>query len=305
MKPDKKPKLVVIVGPTASGKTALAIKLAKQFKGEIVSADSRQIYRGMNIGTAKASPKERKQVKHHLLDLKNPNQTFSLAQYQKIAFQTIQSIVKKKHLPFLVGGTGLYINSVVYNWQIPKVKANHSLRAKLEFLVKKHGLSYAFKKLIDLDPEAAYIVDQKNPRRVLRALEVAITSGQPFTAQRKTGPPLYESLVLGIDVPSDALKHKIAKRTKQMVKSGLVQEVQKLIKKYGFRKVPFDAIGYREIISHLQGKISLDQAVKQINQHSWSFVRRQKNWFQRLPVAWVKSQQEANLVVKKFLHSTD
>ncbi len=296
------PKLVAIVGPTASGKTALAQKLAKTFRGEIVSADSRQLYRGMDIGTAKPSKKELKQIKHYLIDVKNPDQNYTLAQYQKDALRAIKPVLKRGKLPFLVGGTGLYVSAVVENWLIPKSRPNKQLRAKLMKDLQKHGLNYLFGKLTTLDPEAAYVVDPKNPRRVIRALEVSLTTKKPFTAQRLKGRPLFEVLLLGRKHSQKKLGKRIEQRIKLMVNQGLLSEVQRLVSKYGFRVKPFDAIGYREVIAYLKGQITLAEAINLITKNTWQFAKRQDTWFKRLPVVWVKSQKQAEQKVKEFLN---
>ena len=196
-----KNKLIVILGPTASGKTDLAIKLAKKYNGEVVSADSRQIYKGMDIGTAK--PLDLKGIAHWLLNIKKPNQDYTVAEYKKNAVKAIKNIQKRGKLAILAGGTGLYIKAVVENLNIPKVKANPLLRQKIEKEIEKRGLDYVFKKLIKLDPEAAYIVDPKNPRRVIRALEVCLLTKKPFSEQRKTGKALFDVLEIGISLPEE------------------------------------------------------------------------------------------------------
>jgi len=288
------PKLIVIVGPTASGKSDLAVKIAKKFNGEIVSADSRQIYRGMDIGTAKPSKKKLAAVKHRLINIRNPNQDYSVGQYKKDAVMAINKIINAGKLPVLVGGTGLYINAVVKNLEFPKVKENKKLRARLGEEIKNKGLDFVFKKLVRLDPEAAYIVDLKNPRRIVRALEVALTSGKPFSAQRKAGKPLYDVLEIGIDIPREKLKGKIAERIGWMVKDGLVEEVKKLVEKYGPNCKALDAIGYREIIDYLEGKISLAEAVGQINKNTRHYARRQMTWFRKSKKArWFKNPRQA------------
>ncbi|MFA4999098.1 MAG: tRNA (adenosine(37)-N6)-dimethylallyltransferase MiaA, partial [Candidatus Paceibacterota bacterium] len=185
-------KLIVILGPTASGKTSLSLKLAKKFNGEIISADSRQAYRGLDIGTAKPTKKQLKQVKHYLVDIKNPNQHYTVGQYKRDAIKAINRIIKSGKVPFLVGGTGLYIKSLTDNLEIPEVKPDWKLRNKLESEIKSKGLKSVYNKLIKMDPEAAYIIDKNNPRRVIRALEIAIKTKKPFSQQRKKGKPLFD-----------------------------------------------------------------------------------------------------------------
>ena len=295
-----KPKVIVIVGPTASGKSALAVEVARRFNGEIVSADSRQVYRGMDIGTAKPSRKDMDVVRHHLIDIKNPNQNYTAGQYKKDAIKAIDKIIKSGKIPILVGGTGLYIDAVVKNLEFPKVKENKKLRARLEREIKERGLDLVFKKLVDLDPEAAYIVDPKNPRRVIRALEVALVSGRPFSAQRKIGKPLYETLEIGLNPAQSILRERITERIKQMVKDGLVDEVRGLVKKYGLSCKAFDAIDYREIVDYLKGKVDLAEAVGQMDKNTWHYAKRQMTWFKRNKnIKWVKNSREALSLVRK------
>jgi len=297
-----KPKVIVIVGPTASGKTALSLALAKKFNGEIISADSRQIYRGMDLGTAKATPKERKEIKHYLIDIKNPDQDYSVGQFKKDAIKATGQILKKGKLPIVVGGTGLYISALVNNLEFPKVKEDKKLRAKLEAEIKKYGLAYLFDKLIKLDPEALYIVDPKNPRRVVRALEVALISGKPFTALRKKGKPLFDFLLIGLNPPVEVLKKRIAGRIREMTKDGLVKELKGLVKKYGYKAKPFDAIGYREIIDYLNGKISLEEAINTISQNTLLYAKRQMTWFKRdKRIKWLENYEEADKLIKNWL----
>ncbi len=322
-------KIVAIVGPTASGKTALAIRLAKKYNGEIVSADSRQIYRGMDIGTAKPlrqnteyriQKKEYKKkkkegqsedyisggIRHHLLDIKNPDEDYSVADYKRDATRAIDAILKRGKLPILAGGTGLYVKAVIDNLTIPEVKADPRLRKRLETEIKKEGLPAVFQKLIALDPEAAHIVDPKNPRRVIRALEIAVATKKPFSETRKSGPPLYDAVHIGIFPGKEVLEKRIKKRTREMFgngparadfskkkSGGLVKEVKSLVKKYGSRCKTFDGIGYREVIDYLDGKISPGEAEKLINKNTVAYAKRQMTWFKKdKRIRWVKDQKD-------------
>ncbi len=295
-------KLIVILGPTASGKSELAVKLAKKFKGEIVSADSRQVYKGMDIGTAKPTKKEREEILHYLIDIKNPNQIYTVWQYKKEAIKAINKIIKKGKSPFLVGGTGLYLKSVIENLEIPRVKPDWKLRKSLELKIKTRGLKSLYDELIKIDPEAAYIMDSQNPRRIIRALEVAIKTKKPFSQQRKKGKPLYDVLEIGLSLPEEKLKEKIEKRTNKMMKTGLVKEVKNLIKIYDKNLPTFDAIGYREIIDYLNKKVSLAEAIKKIEKNTWHFAKRQMTWFKKDKIIiWVKNQKETEKLVRAFL----
>lgn len=292
-------KLIVIVGATASGKTDLAIKLAKKYNGEVVSADSRQIYKGMDVGTAK--PLDLEGIPHWLLNIKNPNQQYTVAEFKRDAVKGIKNIQKRGKLPILCGGTGLYIKAVVDNLNIPKVKANPLLRTKIEKEIEKHGLEHAFKKLVKLDPEAAYIVDPKNPRRVIRALEITLLTKKPFSRQRKSGKPIFDVLQIGISLLNEKLKQRINQRVDLMIKNGLVEEVKKLFEKYKNQQA-FDAIGYREIIEYLNGKTTLKEATEKIKINTWHFAKRQMTWFKKdKKINWVKNQEEITALIDKFL----
>ena len=324
------PKVIVIVGPTASGKSTLGIKLAQKYNGEIISADSRQIYREMNVGTAKpirdhANTKRINAnksrignvglarnshtlafylhgVPHHLLDIKNPNEEYSVAEYKKEAIDRIFEIIRRKKLPIIVGGTGLYIKAVADNLKIPEVKANPKLRAELELELKEKGIEHLYSKLLKLDPEAAYIIDPKNPRRVIRALEITIESQKPYSAQRQKGEPLFDALKIGLGIPKTKLKRKLEIRVDQMVQNGLVEEVQQLIRRYPLDTPAFEAIGYRELIAYFKLKKSLKDAIEEIKQNTWLYAKRQMTWFRAdKEIKWIKNQTEAFRLVKKFL----
>jgi len=296
------PKIIAIVGPTASGKTALSVALAQKYHGEIVSADSRQIYRGMDIGTAKPPVSERGGIPHYLFDIKDPNEEYTVADYKHDAVLAIQDILNKKKLPILVGGTGLYIDAVLDNLDIPKIKADPELRAKIEKDIAENGLAAVVKKLVDRDPEAAYIVDPKNPRRVVRALEVAILTGEPFTAQRKKNEPLFDALKIGMNLPPETLRERIDLRIDRMMQDGLVSEVETLVKKYGKSCVAFDAIGYREIVNYLDGISSLEQAADIMKHNTWHYAKRQMTWFRKdKNIQWIAKPEEAERIAEEFL----
>ncbi len=310
------PRVIVILGPTASGKSDLAIKLAKKFDGEIISADSRQIYRSLNIGSGKITKKEMQGIPHHLIDIKNPNQDYTVAEYKRDCLKVIKKVLHKNKLPILIGGTGLYIKAVIDNLEIPEVKPNPDLRKKLEKELKEKGLNYLYEKLIKLDPEAAHIIDKYNPRRVIRALEITLQTKKPFSAQRKQGEKLFNALQIGINVPSEKLKERIEKRVNQMVKKGLVREVENLLKKYPAELPVFDAIGYREIINYLKDTdkyglklINTDISINQLNQYksanlkevielikknTWQYAKRQMTWFKKdKEIHWIRNKREA------------
>ena len=306
---EKRNKLIVITGPTAAGKTALAIKLAKKFRGEIISADSRQIYRGMNIGTAKPAKSELKSVRHHLIDIKNPNQSYTLAHFQHDAQKLIKLIQRRNHIPFLVGGTPFYINAIINNLAIPEVKPNPALRRKLEKLSAEKLFTILKKK----DPRRAQTIDPQNKRRLIRALEIIEVLGKvPSSGVGRVPDVSSEALakgegrersllVLGLKKSDSELRRAISRRTDAMFRAGLVGEVKNLIRRYGRRKLFSGTIGYREVLGYLDGKSTLRQAHEQIKTHTWQYTRRQMTWFRKLPIHWVSSQTQAETEVTQFL----
>lgn len=270
-------KLIVILGPTASGKSDLAIKLAKKFNGEIVSADSRQIYQEMDIGTNKLTQKQMSGIKHYLIDLIKPDQEFTLTQYKRLAIKAIKDIQKRGQLPFLVGGTGLYIQTVVDNLQIPRAKPDKKLRNKLEKLSNQELLQ----QLKKIDPLTAATIDLNNKRRLIRALEVCLKTKKPFSQQRKKGQPLFDVCQIGLKLNKKTLERRINQRVEQMFKMGLIKETKKLAKKYSLDRPAMSGIGYQEINQYLQGKINLRQAKALIKQHTRQYARRQMTWFKK------------------------
>ena len=297
-----KSKIIAIVGPTASGKTALGIALAQKFDGEIVSADSRQVYRDMDICTAKPTGAEQGGIPHHLMNIKDPGENYTVAEYKRDAIAAIEDIIARDKIPFLVGGTGLYIRAVLENLDIPEVAANRELRAEIEAEIMRDGLATVFKKLVALDPEAVHEIDSKNPRRVVRALEVAIASGKSFTAQRTKSESPFDAFVLGIDLPPKIVRERINQRVDAMINGGLVNEASMLIKKYGRTPVAFDTIGLREVINYLNGNGSLEETAAAIKINTWHYAKRQMTWFKKYgSVQWVSSETEAVSYVYDFL----
>jgi tRNA dimethylallyltransferase len=278
--PDTLSPLVVILGPTAVGKTEIALRIAERCGGEIVSADSRLFYRGMDIGTAKPSLQERKRVPHHLIDVTDPDQTWSLPIFQNAALQAIQEIQQRGRLPFLVGGTGQYIRSVSEGWLPPVMQPNNRLRQILEEWTNEIGVLGLHQRLAVLDPQAADIIDPQNLRRTIRALEVILTTGNRFSAQRKRQVPPYSLLLIGLNRPREELYRRIDDRIDSMVASGFEEEVRSLLAEGYSPDLPaFSAIGYREMLAFIEGKILLTEAVLQMKRLTRQFVRRQANWF--------------------------
>jgi len=270
------PDLVVIVGPTVVGKTALAIELAQRFDGEIVSADSRQIYRGMDIGTAKPTRDEQACARHHLIDSVNPDEFYTLARYQADAYAAIDNILGRGKQPFLVGGTGLYVRAVVEGLRIPRVPPNNELRAQLE---AQDGLAL-YERLRALDPDAAARIDPRNVRRTIRALEVCLTTGARFSELGRADPPPYRITQIGLTMSRPALYARIDARVDRMMAVGLLAEVEKLVAQgYGWELPSMSGLGYRQIGQYLRGQVSLDEAVATIKRATRDFARRQYAWF--------------------------
>ena len=277
------PPLIVLLGPTAVGKTELSLRLCEAFNGEVVGADSRQIYRFMDIGTAKPSLAERQRVRHHLIDIRDPNQTLTLAEYQQLAYQTIDAIHQRGRIPFLVGGTALYIRAVVQGLRIPEVPPDPALRAKLEAELAQTGVGALFQRLQTLDPATAAVIDAQNPRRVLRALEIVLLTGKSKVELEGAFPPAYRILQIGLDRPRDELYQRIDQRVDAMIAHGLVAETQWLLAAGYQPPLPsISSLGYREIIAHLAGEITLATAVERIKHETHRFVRHQYTSFRKM-----------------------
>jgi len=273
-------RLVAIVGPTAIGKSRLALRLARTFGGEIVNADSRQVYRYMDTGTAKPTPEELALVPHHLINITNPDESFSLAQYQELAYRAINDIHQRRKLPLLEGGSGLYVWTVVEGWQIPRVPPRPELRKKLEAKAAAIGAEKLYQELVAIDPAAAQKIDPRNVRRVIRALEVYEQTSTPFSQlQRKQAPP-FASLIIGLTCDRAELYRRIDERVDRIMAQGLVREVEKLVKMgYDFTLSAMSTIGYKQIGMHLRGELSLEEAVQQVKYETHRFVRHQYAWF--------------------------
>jgi tRNA dimethylallyltransferase len=276
--------LVVLLGPTAVGKTELSLRLCEQFGGEVVSADSRQIYCGMDIGTAKATPAEQARVPHHMLDLRAPDQVLTVAEYQQLAYAAIDKIHRRGRVPFLVGGSALYVRAVTAGLRIPEVPPDPALRAQLEEELARDGLAPLVARLQQIDAATAAQIDLRNPRRVLRALEIVLITGQPKVALEGAAPPPYRMLQLALTRERGALHRRIDARVEQMVAEGLVEETKRLLAAGYAPTLPaMTSLGYREIISYLEGSMTLDQAVERIQIETHRFVRHQMTWFRKLP----------------------
>jgi tRNA dimethylallyltransferase len=278
-------KLIVILGPTASGKTDLSIKLAKKFNGEVISADSRQIYKGMDIGSGKITKKEAKGVPHYLLDVANPKQRFSVSQYQKLALKAVKNIYRKGKLPFLVGGTGFYIQSIVDGIVVPDVKPDWKLRQKLEKLTTEQ----MFEELKKIDPKRAHSIDRNNTRRLIRALEIVLTTKKPV--QNLKTKHNFDTLQIGIAKSSEESKTLIHKRLiKRLKNKAMINEVKKLRKSgLSWKRLEEFGLEYRFVAQYLQNKITYQEMVDKIQIESEHYAKRQMTWFKRdKKIHWVQ-----------------
>lgn len=283
------PPLIVLAGPTAAGKTELSLRLCERIGGEVVSADSRQIYRGMDIGTAKATPAEQARVPHHLLDLRDPDQVLTLAEYQRLAYAAIDDIHRRGRVPCLVGGSALYLRAVTAGLRIPQAAPDLALRTRLEAQLADQGLASLVAELQRIDPLTAAQIDLRNPRRVLRALEIMVTTGQSKVALEGAEPPPYHMLQFVLTRERGVLHQRIDQRVEQMVAAGLIAETQRLLDKGYDPALPaMTSLGYREMIAYLAGQMNLAQAIERIQIETHRFVRHQTTWFRKLPeMKWV------------------
>ncbi len=287
---------MVILGPTAVGKSALAIRLAERLPdgGEIVSADSRLFYRGMDIGTAKPSPADRARVPHHLIDVAEPNEPWTLARFQQAAFAAIDAIQARGRTPLLVGGAGQYVRAIVEGWTVPAGEPDMHLRAELEEFAAQHGPAALHARLAERDPAAAARIDARNVRRVARALEYALATGEPISRQQRKQPPPYPALQIGLSLPRPALYARIDERVEAMIAAGLVEEVRGLAARgYAWDLPAMSGLGYRQIGQYLRGECDLPEAIRRIKSETRRFVRRQAAWFRPTDPAihWTDAEQ--------------
>ncbi|OQY48505.1 MAG: tRNA (adenosine(37)-N6)-dimethylallyltransferase MiaA [Anaerolineaceae bacterium 4572_78] len=272
--------LISIVGPTGIGKTKLAIHIAQKFQGQIISADSRQIYKMMDIGTAKPTVDELAAAHHHVIDILFPNHTLTLAEFQERAYQIINNIHAQEKLPLLVGGTGQWVKSVIEGWGIPHVPPDNTLRDKLYHEADTFGAKKLHDKLFQVDPQAANKIDYRNIRRVVRALEVYYKTGIPISVHQKKTPPPYHIVQIGLTMPREQLYERIDKRIDAMMAQGLLAEVQNLVEQgYGLDLPSMSGLGYKQLGLYLTGELTLDESVALIKRETRRFIRQQYNWF--------------------------
>ena len=275
-------KLIAVVGPTATGKTALAVALARAIDGEIVGADSRQVYRRLDIGTAKPTPDERALAPHHLLDVVDPDEPFSLAEYLELATAALEDIWARGRQPLLVGGSGQYVWALLEGWTVPRLPPQRELRRSLEERAEREGAEALHRELAHVDPQAAAGIDPRNVRRVIRALEVYQTTGRPISFWQEKAPPSWDTLVLGLACPRDELYRRIDARVDGMMQAGLVDEVRGLLTMGYSRELPsMSGIGYREVCQYLAGELDLSAAAARIKTATHRLARQQATWFRR------------------------
>lgn len=282
---NKKDLLVAIVGPTAVGKSEVAIEIAQKIGSEIVSADSMQIYRYMDIGTAKPTIEERELVPHHMIDIVYPDEEFSATDFQKRAKSCIKSIYQSDKIPLVVGGTGFYINALCYDYTFSPAGKDESLRKHLKKEAEEKGVDYLYNQLVQIDPEAAAKIHPNNLRRIIRALEVCKTTGKPFSyyvKMTKMGKSPYDLLIFGITMPRDELYRRINKRVVSMIEKGFIDEVEKLLEMgYDKNLKSMQGLGYRQVIQYLEGRLTLDEAIDLIARDTRRYAKRQYTWFLR------------------------
>lgn len=282
-------RLLVVVGPTASGKTTLSVQLAKRLGGEIVSGDSMQVYRGMDIGTAKIRLEETGGVRHHLINLLEPDHPFSAAEFQALADQAIGEIAARGRLPMLVGGTGLYVKAVTDGYDFSPAESDPEFRQALFEEAETRGTQALHGRLSQVDPEASARLHPNDLRRIIRALEVYHETGKKISEHGRDRAPRYDLLIFGLTMPREELYGRINRRVRQMIDQGWAEEAAALLRK-GYRTdlTSMQALGYRELITHLKGEISLDQAIELISRNTRRFAKRQLTWFRADPrIHWI------------------
>lgn len=301
-----KPKVIVIVGPTASGKTSLSIELAKQINGEIVSCDSMQIYKDMDIGSAKPTKEEMQGIKHYMIDEVLPTERFSVARYKKEAENAIEKILKKGKIPIVVGGTGLYANSLIYGIEYDDIKLDEKYREELMEIAKTpEGLENLYQKAKKIDEKAIEKISQNDKKRIIRILEIYKATGRNKTEQEmesRKKEVKYDYKVFAINIERPILYERINKRVDIMIAQGLMEEVKKIIKKYPELPTAMQAIGYKEIVEYLDNKITIEDAIEKIKQETRRYAKRQITWFKRIEnIKWLDGLEETQNNIKIIL----
>ena len=292
-----KPKVIVIVGPTASGKTALSIELAKKINGEIVSCDSMQIYKYMSIGSAKPTREEMQGIKHYLIDMVNPDERFSVAEYKKYAENAIKEIISKGKNPIVVGGTGLYANSLIYGIDYPEIEYEEEYRKKLERIAEtEEGLISLYNQAKEIDEEASKKISPNDKKRIIRILEIYHQTGKTKTEQEiesRKKDVKYDYRVFVINMDRQLLYDRINKRVDLMIESGLIQEVEELIKKYKTFPTAMQGLGYKEVVQYLNKELTKEEMIEKIKQETRRYAKRQLTWFRKnKETIWINGKDE-------------
>ena len=301
----QKQKVIVIAGPTASGKTALSIELAKKINGEIVSADSMQIYTDMDIGTAKVTNEEMQGIKHYLVDFVSPDERYSVADYKKDAKCAIKEILSKGKTPIIVGGTGLYINSLIYEISYNEIKVDIEYRKKLEEIAKEKGLLYLYEKACQIDKEAMEKISPNDEKRILSVLEIYHSTGKTKTMleiESRTNPVEYDYKVFAIDMDRSILYDRINKRVDIMIEKGLIEEVKNLLQKYKEFPTAMQGLGYKEVAEYLKGNLTKEEMIEKIKQESRRYAKRQLTWFRKIEnITWLNGLEDINENINKII----
>lgn len=298
-----KPKVIVIVGPTASGKTALSIELAKKIDGEIISCDSMQIYKDMNIGSAKPTIEEMQGIKHYMIDIAEPTERFSVAEYKKRSEEAIDEILQKGKVPIIVGGTGLYANSLIYNIEYNEIMLDEEYRKNLMKIAEtEDGLATLYEKARSIDPVAMEKISSNDKKRIIRVLEIKHSTGKNKTElelESRKNEVKYEYKVFAINMPREILYDRINKRVDIMIENGLIDEVENIIEKYKEFPTAMQAIGYKEIVMYLKGELTKQEAIEKIKQESRRYAKRQITWFKKIEdIKWIDGLKDKDENIK-------
>lgn len=305
----EKPKVIVICGPTASGKTALSIELAKKINGEIVSADSMQIYKDMNIGSAKVTNEEMQGIKHYMINYVSPDERFSVADYKTNAKNAIEEIIKKGKTPIVVGGTGLYIDALIYEIEYKDIKIDENYRKELQEIEKNQGLEVLYKKALEIDPKAMEKISQNDSKRIMRVLEIYKATGKNKTeqeAESRLKEIPYDYKVFALTMDRDKLYERINKRVDIMIENGLIDEVKNLLEKYSEFPTAMQGLGYKEVRDYLQEKITKDEMIEKIKQESRRYAKRQLTWFRKnKQTIWLNSLEKIDDNINIILEASN
>lgn len=304
-----KPTVIVICGPTASGKTALSIELAKRINGEIVSADSMQIYKDMDIGSAKVTHEEMQGIKHYLIDCVYPNERYSVANYKQDAKNAIETIIQRGKVPIVVGGTGLYIDSLIYEIEYKDIKINEDYRKQLEKIKDEQGLEVLYNKALEIDPEAMKKISSNDYKRITRILEIYEATGKTKTqqeAESRLNEIPYNYKVFAIDYDREKLYERINKRVDIMLEKGLINEVKKLLEKYNEFPTAMQGLGYKEVKQYFDGDLSKEEMIEKIKQESRRYAKRQFTWFRKnKQTIWINGEDDIQKNINIILEESN